>query len=68
MQHTTTIRRVGNSLGVILPKNLLADDGLDEGESVLVTVQPAPPAEDFYAAWAAVKKKHRTALRRLAQR
>jgi putative addiction module antidote len=35
--HTTTIRRIGNSLGVILPKSVLQRSGLTAGSEVLVS-------------------------------
>ena len=35
------IRKVGNSLGVILPKEMLAELGLGEGDEVVATKQGA---------------------------
>jgi putative addiction module antidote len=35
--HTTTIRRIGNSLGIILPKSVLQRSGLSAGSEVLVS-------------------------------
>jgi len=35
--HTTTIRRIGNSLGIILPKSVLQRSGLTAGSEVLVS-------------------------------
>lgn len=34
------IRRIGNSLGLILPKDLLARLGLEEGDKLHVVTQP----------------------------
>lgn len=39
MQHLK-IRRIGNSLGVILPKEVLAELGLAEGDEFLLTRSP----------------------------
>jgi putative addiction module antidote len=39
MQHLK-IRRIGNSLGVVLPKDLLAQLGVGEGDELVVTSAP----------------------------
>ncbi len=36
---TLKLRRIGNSTGVILPKDILAEANLDAGDSVTVTVR-----------------------------
>lgn len=75
MQHTTTIRRVGNSLGVILPKKLLEQRNLGEGDRVSVALGDIPEAadeeglgEDFDNLWQEVSKRHAPALKALAKR
>lgn len=56
-----TIRRIGNSQGVVIPKPLLAQVGLDNGEAemtieggALVLRRPAKPAR---AGWAEAAQK-----------
>ena len=56
-----TIRQIGNSQGVVIPKPLLAQVGLDNGEAemtiedgALVLRKPAKPAR---AGWAEAAKK-----------
>ena len=56
-----TIRRIGNSQGVVIPKPLLAHVGLDNGEAemtieggALVLRRPAKPAR---AGWAEAAQK-----------
>lgn len=56
-----TIRQIGNSQGVVIPKPLLAQVGLDNGEAemtiedgALVLRRPAQPAR---AGWAEAAKK-----------
>jgi putative addiction module antidote len=70
-----TIRRVGNSLGVILPKELLDKHNLKEGEQLKViendgdfTLRPhaADLSEQLKAARIGMAK-YRTALRELAK-
>lgn len=39
MSETLKLRRIGNSTGVILPKDILAAANLDAGDSVTVTVR-----------------------------
>ncbi len=34
------LRRIGNSLGIIIPGSVLEERGLSEGETVQVAVQP----------------------------
>ncbi len=36
---TTRLTKVGNSTGVTLPRDVLADAGLDRGDAVTVTVR-----------------------------
>jgi putative addiction module antidote len=37
---TLKVRRIGNSLGVVLPKEVLAKLGVDEGDALIVTDTP----------------------------
>lgn len=70
-----TIRRVGNSLGVILPKELLDKHNLKEGEQLKViendgdfTLRPrAADLSDQLQAARIGMAKYRTALRELAK-
>jgi putative addiction module antidote len=39
MQHLK-VRKIGNSLGVVLPKELLAQFGVDEGDELIVSETP----------------------------
>lgn len=41
------VRRIGNSLGVILPKDEVEAQGLEEGDEVEVSVRPALTFEDL---------------------
>ena len=69
------IRRIGNSLGVTLPKEALAKLGVGEGEILLLTEAPdgfrvTPYDEKFEKAMKAFeegKKLYRNALRELAK-
>ena len=52
MQHLK-VRKIGNSLGIVLPKETLALLGVGEGDELIVTNAPGrelrltPPDEDF---------------------
>lgn len=69
------IRRIGNSLGVTLPKEALAKLGVGEGEVLFLTETPegfrvTPYDEKFEKAMKAFeegKKHYRNALRELAK-
>jgi putative addiction module antidote len=70
-----TVRRIGNSLGVILPKELLDHYGIKEGDAVDVArgekaielrPQNADLAEQLKAARIGMEK-YRVALRELAK-
>ena len=70
-----TIRRIGNSLGVILPKELLDHFGLKEGDSVDVergekAIELHPQNADLSEQLKAARigmAKYRVALRELAK-
>ena len=58
----TTVRRMGNSHGVIIPKPLLADIGLSEGDAVDMKLKKGrlvivPLDRDPRAGWAAECEK-----------
>ena len=72
---TLTVRRVGNSLGVILPKDLLAKLSVDEGDRIFVSEMPDgmrisrsdPAFETKMQAAKKVMAKRYAALRELAK-
>ena len=47
MNTKSKVKRWGNSLGVILPKNLVEAEGLSEGEEVEVTVRKVSDVRDL---------------------
>lgn len=69
------IRRVGNSLGATLPKEVLQKLKVGEGDTVFVTETPDgvqltaydPEFEKAMAAYRKVSSKYRHALRELAK-
>lgn len=73
--NTVKLRKVGNSLGVTLPKEILAQLNLSEGDDLFITTTPdgiriTPFDPEFEAAMAAferTRRKYRNALRELAQ-
>jgi putative addiction module antidote len=72
---TLKITQIGNSLGVILPKEILARLKLEKGDSVFVTDTPGgvvvtPYSEEFEAQMSAARgimKRRRNVLRELAK-
>lgn len=73
--HTLKIRKVGNSLGTTLPKEILEKLKVGEGDTVYVTETPNgieitaydPNFEQAMAAYRKVSSKYRNALRELAK-
>lgn len=69
------IRKIGNSLGAIIPLESLNSHHLEEGDEVLVTVDPDgikltpfdPEFEDAVEAAKIGMKKYRNALKELAK-
>ena len=69
------IRRIGNSLGAILPAEVLKHLGLGEGDEILVVEDEDglkltsydPDFDDAVAAFEEGRKKYRNALRKLAE-
>jgi len=72
---TLKLTQIGNSVGVILPKEILARLKLEKGDSVFVTDAPGgvtltpydPAFEDQMAAARRIMKKRRDVLRELAK-
>ncbi len=73
--HVLKLRRVGNSVGVILPKELLESMHVAEGDELVVTEDPdgirvTPYQADFADALAAfeeTRRRYRNALRELGR-
>jgi putative addiction module antidote len=75
MQHLK-VRRIGNSLGVVLPKELLTRLGVAEGDELIVTdslgreLHLSPADEDFERQMRAAEEimdRYRNALAELAR-
>ncbi len=73
--HTLKLSQIGNSLGVILPKEVLARLKVEKGDTIFITETPdgytiTPHDPDFEAQMKAARKimtKRRAALRELAK-
>ena len=73
--HTLTLRKIGNSVGIILPKELLETLHLTEGDHVFANIklnglQLMPNDPEFEATikvFGQSRKKYRNALRKLAE-
>jgi putative addiction module antidote len=73
--YTVKVRRIGNSAGVTLPKEVLARLRVAEGDVLLFTEAPDgfgitaydPTFADAMEAYARTRKRYANALRRLAQ-
>ncbi|MBA3034432.1 MAG: AbrB/MazE/SpoVT family DNA-binding domain-containing protein [Gammaproteobacteria bacterium] len=73
--HVLKLTQIGNSIGVILPKEVLANLKLEKGESLFLTetpdgyvVTPNDPAfEQQMSEAQRIMKKRRAALRELAK-
>jgi antitoxin MazE len=71
----TTVRRVGNSLGITLPKSILENCHLTEGDELHLIETPdgvtLSPFDPKFAGWARaydkVNKRYRNTLRALAK-
>ena len=70
------VRKIGNSLGVVLPKELLAQLGVSEGDELVVTKSPgrsvnvSAPDADFERQLRAaedIMDRYRNALAELAK-
>jgi putative addiction module antidote len=75
MARDVTVRKIGNSLGVILPKAELETLGVGEGDTLFVISTPdgfrlTPYDPDFAEAMEATReymREHRDALKELAK-
>lgn len=75
MAEALTVRRIGNSLGVILPKGDLEKAGVGEGDKLFLVHAPdgirlVPYNPDFAKVMEATReymREHRDALRELAK-
>lgn len=73
--HTLKLSQIGNSIGVILPKEVLARLKLEKGDTIFITETPdgytiTPHDPDFETQMKAARKimtKRRAALRELAK-
>lgn len=73
--YTLKLTQVGNSMGVILPKELLARLSLEKGDELYVTDSPDglritthnPAFEEQMRAARAIMKKRRAVLKELAK-
>lgn len=73
--HTLKLTQIGNSVGLILPKEVLARLKLEKGDTVYVTETPEgvavtpydPQFADQMEAARAIMKKRRAALHELAK-
>jgi antitoxin MazE len=65
------VRKLGNSSGVIIPKSLLRDLGMAEGDAIEMTLEAGrivlvPIKRRTRARWAEASRKHSASARRLA--
>ena len=75
MATTVKITTIGNSVGIVLPKEILNHLHVEKGDSLYITESPdgiqlTPYDEDFVAEMEAAKRvmrKHRDVLRKLAE-
>lgn len=76
MSHRTKLRKIGNSLGVILPKETLNELQVEEGQALYITkaedgsLRIAPSDEEFERQMEIgrdLTKRYRNALRELAK-
>lgn len=73
--HELKLRKIGSSVGVILPKELLERLHLSEGDQVFadtnqngISLTPYDPAfKEAMAAFSRTRKKYRNALHKLAK-
>jgi antitoxin component of MazEF toxin-antitoxin module len=50
MELKTEVRRVGNSLGLLIPSKQAKKDGIAEGDGVMVRITPIPSKSRFFGA------------------
>jgi hypothetical protein len=67
---TTTVRRWGRSLGVVIPREEVRRKGLRPGQRVQIAVEPLPGPDDFAdicgtVKWRKSAQEYKDELRRL---
>lgn len=75
MHHELKVRAIGNSLGVILPKEILSQMKVEEGAALYLTQSPDgyrvtahdPDFEEVMKAYRECASQYRNALRELAK-
>lgn len=77
MAYTTKVRKIGNSLGVILPKEALAELQVEEGQALYLTKAPdgglriAKGTDEEFAksmeVFESLNRRYRNTLRELAK-
>ncbi len=76
MAHTTKVRKIGNSLGIIIPKEALAEMQVEEGQALYLSkapdgsmrlVQGNSEFESQMAVGQDLIKRYRNTLRELAK-
>lgn len=76
MAYSTKVRKIGNSLGVILPKEALTEMQVEEGQALYLTKTPdgsfqlTPNDEEFAKSvevFESLSRRYRNALRELAK-
>ena len=76
MSHRTKVRKIGNSLGVILPKETLNDLQVEEGQALYISkaedgsLRLAPNDEEFEKSmevFNSLNRRYRNALKELAK-
>ena len=68
---TSTLRRWGRSLGVVIPREEVLRKGLKPGQRVQVTVEPLSGPDDFSdlagtVTWRKTSQEYKNELRRLS--
>jgi len=68
---TSTLRRWGRSLGVVIPREEILRKGLKAGQRVQITVEPLAGADDFSdlagtVTWRRKAQAYKDELRRLS--
>ncbi len=68
---TSTLRRWGRSLGVVIPREEVLRKGLKPGQRVQVTVEPLAGPDDFSdlagtVTWRKTSQEYKDELRRLS--
>lgn len=59
----STVRRIGNSFGIVLPKDLVREKGLKEGDVVEIEIEKAKTLGEMWG----VLKSRKVSLKRLQE-